>query len=168
LKVSHEASLEALAPVIPVFLTCLLSFVYVSIYWNNHHHFFHLVRHVDGVMLWANLNLLFWLSLIPFATGWMGENHFAPVPTAVYGVALLMPALAWSGLQLAIIRRQGSESALARAIGRDLKGKLSPVLYVAGVLCAFLDPRIANAIYVLVALMWFIPDRRIERALRRP
>jgi len=168
LKVPHEASLEALAPVIPVFLTYLLSFVYVSIYWNNHHHFFHLVRHVDGVMLWANLNLLFWLSLIPFATGWMGENHFAPVPTAVYGVALLMPALAWSGLQLAIIRRQGSESALARAIGRDLKGKLSPVLYVAGILCAFLDPRIANAIYVLVALMWFIPDRRIERALRGP
>jgi uncharacterized membrane protein len=168
LKVPHEASLEALAPVIPVFLTYALSFVYVSIYWNNHHHFFHLVRHVDGVMLWANLNLLFWLSLIPFATGWMGENHFAPVPTAAYGVALLMPALAWYGLQLAIIRRQGSESALARAIGRDLKGKLSPVLYVAGILCAFLDPRIANAIYVLVALMWFIPDRRIERAIRGP
>jgi uncharacterized membrane protein len=168
LKVPHEASLEALAPVIPVFLTYVLSFVYVSIYWNNHHHFFHLVRHVDGVMLWANLNLLFWLSLIPFATGWIGENHFAPIPTAAYGVALLMPALAWYGLQLAIIRRQGSESALARAIGRDLKGKLSPVLYVAGILCAFLDPRIANAIYVLVALMWFIPDRRIERAIRGP
>jgi TMEM175 potassium channel family protein len=168
LKVPHEASLEALAPVIPVFLTYVLSFVYVSIYWNNHHHFFHLVRHVDGVMLWANLNLLFWLSLIPFATGWIGENHFAPIPTAAYGVALLMLALAWYGLQLAIIRRQGSESALARAIGRDLKGKLSPVLYVAGILCAFLDPRIANAIYVLVALMWFIPDRRIERAIRGP
>jgi uncharacterized membrane protein len=168
LKVPHEASLEALVPVIPVFLTYVLSFVYVSIYWNNHHHFFHLVRHVDGVMLWANLNLLFWLSLIPFATGWMGENHFAPVPTAAYGVALLMPALAWYGLQLAIIRRQGRESALARAIGRDLKGKLSPVLYVAGILCAFLDPRIANAIYVLVALTWFIPDRRIERAIRGP
>jgi len=168
LKVPHEASLEALVPVIPVFLTYVLSFVYVSIYWNNHHHLFHVVRHVDGVMLWANLNLLFWLSLIPFATGWMGENHFAPVPTATYGVALLMPALAWYGLQLAIIRRQGSDSMLARAIGRDLKGKVSPVFYVAGILCAFLDTRLANAIYVLVALMWFIPDRRIERALRRP
>ena len=168
LKVPHEASLEALVPVIPVFLTYVLSFVYVSIYWNNHHHLFHVVRHVDGVMLWANLNLLFWLSLIPFATGWMGENHFAPVPTATYGVALLMPALAWYGLQLAIIRRQGSDSMLARAIGCDLKGKVSPVFYVAGILCAFLDTRLANAIYVLVALMWFIPDRRIERALRRP
>jgi len=168
LKVPHDASLEALVPVIPVFLTYVLSFVYVSIYWNNHHHFFHVVRHVDGVMLWANLNLLFWLSLIPFATGWMGENHFAAVPTAAYGVALLMPAIAWYGLQLAIIHRQGSDSMLARAIGRDLKGKVSPVLYVAGILCAFLDTRIANAIYVLVAVMWFIPDRRIERALRRP
>jgi uncharacterized membrane protein len=168
LKVPHDASLAALAAVIPVFLSYVLSFVYISIYWNNHHHFFHLVRHVDGVMLWANLNLLFWLSLIPFATGWMGENHFAPVPTAAYGVALLMPALAWYGLQLAIIRRQGSDSMLARAIGRDLKGKVSPVLYIAGILCAFLDTRIANAIYVLVALMWFIPDRRIERLIRRP
>jgi len=167
LKVPHETSLEALAPVTPVFLTYALSFVYVSIYWNNHHHFFHLVRHVDGVMLWANLHLLFWLSLIPFATGWMGENHFAPVPTAAYGIALLMPALAWYVLQSTIIRKQRSDSILARVIGRDLKGKLSPVLYVAGILCAFLDARIANAIYVLVALMWFIPDRRIERTLSR-
>ena len=139
----------------------------MAIYWNNHHHFFHLVRHVSGMMLWANMHLLFWLSLIPFATGWMGENHFAPVPTAVYGVGLLMPAIAWYGLQLAIIRTQGSESALARAIGRDLKGKVSPVLYVAGILFSFLDTRIADAIYVLVALMWLIPDRRIERAIRR-
>jgi uncharacterized membrane protein len=168
LKVPHDPSLGGLAAVTPVFLTYVLSFVYVSIYWNNHHHFFHLVRHVDGVVLWANMNLLFWLSLVPFATGWMGENHFAPVPTAAYGVAMLMPALAWYGLQLAIIRRQHDDSMLARAIGRDLKGKASPVLYVAGILFAFFDPRIADAIYVLVALMWLIPDRRIERAVRGP
>ena len=168
LKVPHDPSLGGLAAVTPVFLTYVLSFVYVSIYWNNHHHFFHLVRHVDGVVLWANMNLLFWLSLVPFATGWMGDNHFAPVPTAAYGVAMLMPALAWYGLQLAIIRRQHDDSMLARAIGRDLKGKASPVLYVAGILFAFFDPPIADAIYVLVALMWLIPDRRIERAVRGP
>jgi uncharacterized membrane protein len=166
-KVPQDASLGALAPVIPVFLSYVLSFVYVAIYWNNHHHFFHLVRHVNGLMLWANLNLLFWLSLIPFATGWMGANHFAPVPTALYGLALLMPALAWYGLQLVIIRTQGSEGALARAIGRDLKGKVSPALYVAGILLAFVDARIAAAFYVLVALLWLIPDRRIERVVRR-
>jgi uncharacterized membrane protein len=151
-----------------VFLSYALSFTYVSMYWNNHHHFFHLVRHVSGTMLWADINLLFWLSLIPFATGWMGENHFAPVPTALYGVALLMPALAFYGLQLVIIHAQGSEGALARAIGRDLKGKVSPVLYVAGILLAFADARIACAVYLLVALLWFIPDRRIERVVRRP
>jgi uncharacterized membrane protein len=126
LKVPHDATLDALVAVTPAFLSYALSFVYVAIYWNNHHHFFHLVRHVSGMMLWANMHLLFWLSLIPFATGWMGENHFAPVPTAVYGVGLLMPAIAWYGLQLAIIRTQGNESALERAIGRDLKGKVSP------------------------------------------
>ncbi len=168
LKVPHDVSLEALASVTPVFLTYVLSFVYVSIYWNNHHHFFHIVRQVDGVMLWANLHLLFWLSLIPFATGWMGENHFAPLPTAVYGVALLMPALAWYGLQLAIFRTEGRDSAFRAAIGRDLKGKLSPAFYVAGILSAFFDARLASAIYVLVALMWLIPDRRIENAVRRP
>ena len=167
MKVPQDASLGALASVIPVFLSYVLSFVYVAIYWNNHHHFFHLVRHVNGVMLWANMNLLFWLSLIPFTTGWMGENHFAPVPTALYGVALLMPALAFYGLQLVIIRAQGSDSALARAIGRDLKGKVSPPLYVAGILLAFVDARIACAIYLLVALLWFIPDRRVERVVRR-
>jgi uncharacterized membrane protein len=168
LKVPHEASLSALAPVLPVFLAYLLSFVYVAIYWNNHHHFFHLVRHVDGIVLWANMNLLFWLSLVPFATGWMGENQFAPVPTAAYGVALLMPALAWHGLQLAIIRGRHDERMLAQAIGRDLKGKISPALYLAGILFAFLDARISDALYVLVALMWLIPDRRIERTIRRP
>jgi uncharacterized membrane protein len=168
LKVPHDASLGALSAVTPVFLTYVLSFVYVAIYWNNHHHFFHLVRHVDGAVLWANMNLLFWVSLVPFATGWMGENHFAPVPTAVYGLALLMPALAWHGLQRAIIRRRHDDSMLSRAIGRDLKGKVSPVLYAAGVLLAFLDPRIAVAIYVLVAVLWLIPDRRVERVMRGP
>jgi uncharacterized membrane protein len=118
-------------------------------------------------MLWANLHLLFWLSLIPFATGWMGENHFAPTPTALYGVALLMPALAWYGMQWAILRTQGHDSPLRRAIGRDVKGKISPALYVAGILLAFVDPRIADAIYVLVALLWLAPDRRIERMVRR-
>jgi uncharacterized membrane protein len=168
LKVPQDVNVEALAPVVPVFLSYVLSFVYVSIYWNNHHHFFHLVRHVNGMMLWANLNLLFWLSLVPFATGWMGQNHFAAVPTALYGVTLLMPALAWYGLQLAIIRSQGDESALAHAIGRDLKGKVSPLLYLAGIMLAFADARIACAIYFLVALLWFIPDRRVERVLGSP
>jgi len=167
MKVPQDASLRALASVIPVFLSYVLSFVYVAIYWNNHHHFFHLVRHVNGLMLWANMNLLFWLSLIPFATDWMGENHFTPVPTALYGVALLMPALAWYGLQLAIIGTQGRDSPLARAIGRDVKGKISPMLYLAGILLAFVDARISGAIYLLVALLWLIPDRRIERAVHR-
>ena len=167
LKVPRSTGIGALGAVVPIFLSYVLSFVYIGIYWNNHHHFFHLVRHVDGVMLWANLPLLFWLSLSPFATGWMGENHFAPVPTAAYGVALLMPALAWYGMQGAILRKEGRDSALARAIGRDLKGKLSPLLYLAGILLALVDPRIAGAIYVLVALLWFIPDRRIEKAVRR-
>jgi uncharacterized membrane protein len=167
LKVPHEAGLAALMPVAPVFLSYVLSFTYLAIYWNNHHHFFHLVRRVDGMMLWANMHLLFWLSLIPFATGWMGENHFAPVPTALYGVALLMPALAWQWLQWAIIRGHGGDSPLAQALGRDLKGKLSPLLYAAGVAAAFVDTRIAGSLYVLVALMWLIPDRRIEKIAGR-
>jgi uncharacterized membrane protein len=166
LKVPHDASLSALTAVTPLFLSYALSFVYVAIYWNNHHHFFQMVRHVDGLVLWANMHLLFWMSLVPFATGWMGENHFAPVPTAAYGVSLLMPALAWYGMQWAIIRLQGGDSPLARAIGRDWKGKLSPPLYLAGILLAFVDVRIAAGIYVLVALMWLIPDPRIERAVR--
>ena len=167
LKVPHEASLSALAPVMPVFLSYVLSFLYISIYWNNHHHFFHLVHHVDGALLWANMHLLFWLSLVPFATGWMGENDFAPVPTAAYGVTLLMPALAWQVMQWTIIRGQGSDSALARAVGRDLKGKISPALYLAGIALAFVDARIAGALYLLVALFWLIPDRRIERLVQR-
>jgi uncharacterized membrane protein len=168
LKVPQGSSLSALAGAVPVFLSYLLSFVYVAIYWNNHHHFFHLVRHVNGLILWANMHLLFWLSLVPFTTGWMGQNHFARWPTALYGVSLLMPAVAWYGMQLALIRTEGSESALARAIGRDVKGKISPLLYIAGIVSAFLDTRVAGAMYVVVALMWLIPDRRIERSLRRP
>jgi uncharacterized membrane protein len=165
LKVPSDPSLAALAGQAPVFLSYVLSFVYVAIYWNNHHHFFHLVRHVDGLLLWANLHLLFWLSLIPFTTAWMGQNHFAPAPTAVYGVALLLPALAWWGMQAAIIRIQGKNSPLAQAIGRDLKGKISAPLYLAGIAAAFFDPRVAGGLYVLVALLWLIPDRRIERRI---
>ena len=165
LKVPHGDQLAALLPVAPVFVSYVLSFLYLGIYWNNHHHFFHLVRRVDGMMLWANLHLLFWLSLIPFATGWMGENNFAPVPTAVYGLTLLMPALAWRWMQWAIIRTHGGDSSFARAIGRDLKGRLSPLFYAAGIALAFVDPRIAGAVYVLVALMWLVPDRRIERVI---
>jgi uncharacterized membrane protein len=165
LKAPHAPTFEALLAVVPVFVSYVLSFVYVAIYWNNHHHFFHLVRHVDGAILWANMHLLFWLSLIPFATGWMGENEFASVPTAVYGVSLLMPALAWQGMQWALVRADGRESALAHAIGRDIKGKLSPVLYLVGITAAFSDTRIARSMYLLVMLMWLIPDRRIERAL---
>jgi uncharacterized membrane protein len=166
LKVPQEASLSALAPVMPVFLSYVLSFLYISIYWNNHHHFFHLVHRVDGALLWANMHLLFWLSLVPFATGWMGANNFAPVPTAVYGVTILMPVLAWQVMQWAIVRVQGRESTFAQALGRDLKGKISLVLYLAGTLLAFADPRIAGALYLLVALMWLIPDRRIERMVQ--
>ena len=167
LKVPHGADLAALLPVAPVFLSYVLSFTYVAIYWNNHHHFFHLVRRVDGLMLWANLHLLFWLSLIPFATGWMGENHFAPAPTALYGVSLLMPALAWQLLQWGVIRSHGADSPLACAVGRDFKGKLSLLLYAIGIGLSFADTRGAGAMYVLVALMWLIPDRRIERVLYR-
>jgi len=167
LKVPHGASLHDLMAVAPIFVSYVMSFIYIAIYWNNHHHFLHLVRRVDGLILWANLHLLFWLSLVPFTTGWMGENDFAPVPTALYGVSLVMPALAWLGLQYAIIRNQGPESALAHAVGRDLKGKLSPLLYGLGILLAFVDTRIAGTLYVLVALLWLVPDRRVERAVRR-
>jgi len=167
LKVPHEPTFAALVPVTPVFVSYVLSFVYVAIYWNNHHHFFHLVRRVDGMMLWANMHLLFWLSLIPFATGWMGENHFAPLPTALYGVSLVMPALAWQWMQWAIIRSHGPDSPLALALGRDLKGKLSPLLYAFGAGLAFVDTSIAGAIYLLVTLLWLIPDRRIERMVYR-
>ena len=165
LKVPHGASWEDLAGVLPVFLSYVLSFVYVAIYWNNHHHLLYTVNRVDGLILWANTHLLFWLSLVPFATAWMGENHFAKLPTAVYGVALLMPAIAYILLQKAIFRREGQDSTLAKALGRDFKGKISPVLYVTAIALSFVDPLIAGIIYVSVAVMWLIPDRRIERAL---
>ena len=165
LKVPHGASWDDLAGVLPVFLSYVLSFVYVAIYWNNHHHLLYTVDRVDGLILWANTHLLFWLSLVPFATAWMGENHFAKLPTAVYGVALLMPAIAYLLLQKAILRREGQDSTLAKALGRDIKGKISPALYVTAIALSFVDPLIAGIIYVSVAVMWLIPDRRIERAL---
>ena len=165
LKAPADPSLAALAAVTPVFLSYVLSFVYVAIYWNNHHHFFHAVSHVDGAIMWANLHLLFWLSLVPFATAWMGQNHFVAVPTAVYGAALLMPALAWFVMQWTLLRAHGADSTLARAIGRDIKGKITFACYVAGIAAAFVDTRIADAIYALAALMWLVPDRRIERVV---
>jgi uncharacterized membrane protein len=150
----------------PVFLSYVLSFVYVAIYWNNHHHFFQLVKTVDGAVLWANLHLLFWLSLVPFATAWMGENHFAPAPTALYGVSLLAPAVAWYTMQQVIFRQQGPDSPLRAALGRDLKGKASPFLYVVGVGFSFVSTAAACAIYAAVALVWLIPDRRVERRVQ--
>ena len=165
LKVPHSAEWAALTKLVPVFLSYVLSFIYIAIYWNNHHHLMHTVTRVNGLILWANTHLLFWLSLIPFATGWMGENHFAPLPTAVYGAALLMPALAYYLLQMAIIRTQGTNSSLAKLLGSDIKGKISPVLYISAIPLAFVSPWISCGIYVLVALMWLIPDSRIEKAI---
>ena len=165
MKVPHDTSLAALKPVVPIFLTYVLSFIYVAIYWNNHHHLLHSVKHVSGGILWANLHLLFWLSLFPFTTGWMGENHVAPTPTATYGCVLLMAALAYYVLQSAMVAREGRNSLLATAIGRDGKGKLSMLFYLAAIPLAFVSAWIAIAIYSLVALMWLIPDRRLERAL---
>lgn len=167
LKVPHEASWVALSGLWPVFLSYVLSFIYVAIYWNNHHHLMHTCKSVSGLILWANMHLLFWLSLIPFATAWMGENHFGQVPTALYGVALLMPAIAYFLLQTAIVRQHGRNGELAQALGRDVKGKISPPLYLAGVAAAFFVPWVAYAIYVGVALMWLVPDKRIEAALLR-
>jgi uncharacterized membrane protein len=161
----HGTALRDLLPLWPVFLSYVLSFVYIGIYWNNHHHFFHLVPRVNGALLWANIHLLFWLSLIPFATAWVGENRFEPGPTALYGFALLMAALAWVVMQTVIIRSQGEDSALRRALGRDLKGKLSPFLYLAGIGLSFVEPRAADLIYAGVAVLWLTPDRRIENLL---
>ncbi|MDB6110756.1 MAG: hypothetical protein JWR69_2506 [Pedosphaera sp.] len=165
LKVPHGVELAALKPLLPVFLSYILSFIYVGIYWNNHHHMFHSTRHVTGGILWANLHLLFWLSLFPFTTAWMGENHFAPMPAAIYGFVLFMAAIAYYILQRTIIAHQGPDSLLAAAIGKDWKGKLSPVLYLLAVALAFVNPWISSSLYVLVALMWLIPDPRIERVL---
>ena len=165
LRAPQGASLAGLLPVGPKLLAYALSFIYVAIYWNNHHHFFKLVPRVTGGILWANLNLLFWLSLIPFATGWLGIHPEAAAPTAVYGVSLLMPALAWYIMQTAIISAQGKGSPLAAAIGRDLKGKLAPLFYLLGIGVAFVDTGVSQAVYGLVALMWLLPDRRIEAAM---
>lgn len=166
LKVPHGAELSALTKLVPVFLSYVLSFVYLAIYWNNHHHLLHACERVDGAILWANMHLLFWLSLIPFTTGWMGENQFARLPTALYGLSLLMPAIAYYILQLAIIRRQGRDGPLAKALGRDVKGKVSPALYLTAIVFAFIVPWVSHAIYVFVALMWLVPDRRIEVGLK--
>jgi len=165
LRVPHGEQLSALAPLLPVFLSYVLSFVYLAIYWNNHHHMLHTVQRVTGPILWANLHLLFWLSLIPFVTGWMGENHFAATPSALYGVVLVMNAIAYLILQQSIIASQGPESLLKRAVRGDWKGKISPLLYLTAILIAFWLPLVSQAIYVLVALIWLVPDRRIERAL---
>jgi len=166
MHVPHSAEPRALLPVLPVFLSYVLSFVYLAIYWNNHHHMLHTVSRVTGSILWANLHLLFWLSLFPFATGWMGQNHFAAAPTALYGAVLLMAGVAYMILQQCIIVSQGPESLLKRAIGPDWKGKLSPTLYLVALGVSWFSPGTAQALFVLVALMWLIPDRRIERVLR--
>ena len=165
LKVPHGADFDALAPLMPRFLSYVLSFIYVGIYWNNHHHLLHAADRVSGGILWANLNLLFWLSLFPFATGWMGENHFASLPSAAYGVELLMAAIAYYLLQQCIIAAEGPSSVLKRAVGADWKGKLSPLLYVVAIGASFWTHWIAQAVYVAVALMWLVPDRRIERVI---
>jgi uncharacterized membrane protein len=166
LKVPHGEDLQALLPMVPVFLSYVLSFIYVGIYWNNHHHMIHATRHVTGPILWANLHLLFWLSLFPFTTAWMGENHFARAPSAIYGVVLLMAAIAYWILQQSIIKSQGPDSLLKRAVGRDWKGKMSPVLYLLGVVSTIWLPWLALAFYIFAALIWLVPDRRIEVALR--
>jgi len=166
LKVPHGADWATLRGVAPNFVAYVLSFVYLAIYWNNHHHLLHTVTRVDGLILWANSHLLFWLSLVPAATGWMGENFLAPLPTAVYGVSLLMPAIAYYLLQRTIVHQQGKHSVLASALGRDVKGKISPLLYAAAIALAFVDAWLSIAIYALVAVMWLVPDRRIEKVLR--
>jgi len=165
LKVPHGESLAALRPLIPVSLSYVLSFVYLGIYWNNHHHMLHACNKVTGNILWANLHLLFWLSLIPFATGWMGENHFAAMPAALYGVVLLMCAIAYFILQQTIIASQGPDSILKKAVGGDWKGKLSPITYAIAIPAAFLSPWISMSLYVFIALVWLVPDRRIEKVM---
>ncbi|MEO8382810.1 MAG: TMEM175 family protein [Acidobacteriota bacterium] len=166
LKVPHGSDWISIRPTVFTLLLYLLSFVFLGIYWTNHHHMFHATKHVSGGVLWANLHLLFWLSLVPFVTSWMGENHFASFPTAIYGVVLLAAAIAYKILQSRIIAHEGNRSVLAQAVGSDFKGILSPILYLSGILLAFVRPSIADALYVIVALMWLVPDRRIESRLR--
>ena len=165
LKAPHSESIDSLIPLLPAFFSYLMSFVYLAIYWNNHHHMMTTVKQVNGSILWANMHLLFWLSLIPFSTAWIGENHFASVPMALYGVNLLMAAIAYYILQGQILKKHGKDSQLAIAIGKDLKGKVSPVLYIMGIASTFINGWISGGIYILVALMWLIPDKRIERTL---
>ncbi len=167
LKVPHGADLAALVPMIPKFMGYVLSFTYVGIYWNNHHHMLHATKQVTGSILWANLNLLFWLSMFPVVTDWAGENPLASVPTALYGVVLMLAAVSYWVLQQKIIAMQGPHSLLKRAVGHDWKGKLSPILYALGIAAAFRSPWISQALYLFVALLWFIPDRRIEKALSK-
>jgi uncharacterized membrane protein len=165
MKVPHGDGLKDLRPLLPVFLSYVLSFVYVGIYWNNHHHLLHACTAVTGAILWANLHLLFWLSLFPFTAGWMGENHFTAEPTALYGIVLLMAAIAYYLLQRAIIRAQGADSILKKAIGGDWKGRLSPVLYILAIVATLRSSWIAQGVLLIAALIWLIPDRRIERGL---
>ena len=167
LKVPHGENLKDLQPLIPVFFSYVLSFIFLGIYWNNHHHMLHTTEKVTGGILWANMHLLFWLSLTPFVTGWMGENHFASAPLAMYGVVLLMSAIAYYILKVQIVKEHGTDSILAKAVGKDFKGKISPILYLIAIPMAFINKWIAGAIYVAVALMWLIPDTRIERILNK-
>ncbi|MBK9177418.1 MAG: DUF1211 domain-containing protein [Flavobacteriales bacterium] len=167
MKVPKETSLSALLKLWPVFMSYVLSFVYIAIYWNNHHHLLHATRSVNGRILWANLHLLFWLSLVPFTTGWMGENHFTALPTALYGLVLFFAAFAYWLLQSAIVSADGRDGVLARAFGKDLKGKSSIALYAVAVLGAYWQPILAWVLYVMVALIWLVPDRRIERIIRK-
>src|SRR5436309_12050207 len=167
MKVPHGDSATDLLPLLPTFLSYVLSFLYVGIYWNNHHHMMHATTAVSGAILWANLHLLFWLSLVPFTTGWMGENHFSPVATAIYGTVLLCAGVAYYILQTTIIRAQGPHSTLGAAVGRDLKGKISPLVYAAAIPLAFVHQAIADVLYVTVALIWLVPDRRIESRVGR-
>jgi uncharacterized membrane protein len=165
LRAPHEAGLSALSPLIPVFMSYVLSFVFLAIYWNNHHHLLQVCKQVDGRVLWANMHLLFWLSLTPFVTGWMGENRFAAWPVALYGVVLLLAAVAYFVLTRTLLAVHGGDSVLASALGRDVKGKVSVVIYLVAIPCAFVHSWLAGALYVLVAIIWLIPDRRIERTL---
>jgi uncharacterized membrane protein len=165
LKVPHATDISALQPLIPIFLSYILSFIYLGIYWNNHHHMFQVVKKVNGPVLWANMHLLFWLSLMPFVTAWAGENHFASVPVALYGLNFLLAAIAYYILAMTLVKLEGKDSALAKALGNDMKGKLSPVIYAVAIPLAFWSPSMALSLYVLVAAIWLVPDRRMEKVI---